>query len=105
MGGLPGRLVRQQHLEDRIAGTARPLAARQHLHVRCGSPDAGGGEGAFALDLEGLRPGMVIKEVDHQNVKNAQEFAELLQSRKDSDSVLLLVYHDDHTRFVVLKIK
>jgi serine protease Do len=54
---------------------------------------------------QGLRPGMVIKEVNHKSVKDASQFAELVEASEDGSSLLLLVQHDEHTRFVVLKVE
>jgi serine protease Do len=54
-------------------------------------------------DNQGLRPGMVIKELDHKPVKNAGEFADMVKSHKSDSSVLLLVQQNDLTRYVVLK--
>jgi serine protease Do len=51
---------------------------------------------------QGLRPGTVVTEVDHQPVKNAEHFAQLVKSHKNSGSVLMLVRQGEHTRYVVL---
>lgn len=57
-----------------------------------------------AAAKEGLRAGMVIREVNQQPVRDARQFAEMVKSHEPSDSLLLLVQQGDHTRFVVLKL-
>ncbi len=54
---------------------------------------------------QGLRPGMIVQQVDHAPVKTADEFAQAVKAGQEAGSVLLLVQQDDHTRFVVLKLK
>ncbi len=56
-------------------------------------------------DSQGLRSGMIIKQVDHAPVKTADEFAKAVKASKESGSVLLLVQQGDYTRFVVLKLE
>ena len=56
-------------------------------------------------DNQGLQSGMIIKQVDHVQVKNAKEFAEAVKAGKEAGSVLLLVQQGEHTRFVVLKLE
>ncbi len=51
----------------------------------------------------GLRPGMLVMEVDHQQVSNARQFAQLVKAHEQDGSLLLLVQQDQHTRYVVLK--
>ncbi len=52
----------------------------------------------------GLRPGMVIKEVDHKRVRTPGEFADVVKTNKGTGSLLLLVQQGDHTQYVVLKL-
>ena len=56
-------------------------------------------------DSQGLRPGMVIKQVDKEPVKNASQFTDLLKGSKDTTSHLLLVQDGEYTRYVVLKVE
>jgi serine protease Do len=55
-------------------------------------------------DVQGLEPGMIVKEVDHQAVTTAEQFTKLVKQQEKSDSLLLLVQQGDFTRFVVLKL-
>ena len=57
-----------------------------------------------AAAAQGLQPGMVIKEIDHEPIKNAQQFAETVKAHKDAGSLLMLVQQGEHTRYVVLKL-
>ena len=50
----------------------------------------------------GLKPGMLIKQVNRQPVKSANDFRRLLSEQSDATSVLLLVRQGEHPRFVVL---
>ena len=52
---------------------------------------------------QGLRPGMVIREVNHQEIRNSRQFADAVTDKNGGESLLLLVQQGDHTRFVVLK--
>ncbi|MHB8861735.1 MAG: DegQ family serine endoprotease [Pirellulaceae bacterium] len=51
----------------------------------------------------GMRPGMVIKEVNRKPITNAREFDAAAKAAKDSDTLLLLVQLGDHSRYVVLQ--
>jgi serine protease Do len=51
----------------------------------------------------GVRPGMVITEVNRKPVANAREFDEAAKAAKDSDTLLLLVQLEGHTRYLVLQ--
>ena len=57
--------------------------------------------GSQAADA-GLKPGMLIKQVNRQPVESANDFRRLLNEQSDATSVLLLVRQGEHTRFVVL---
>ncbi len=54
-------------------------------------------------DNQGLEAGMVVKQVDHQKVKTAEDFTKAVKASQKSGSVLLLVQQGEFTRFVVLK--
>jgi len=56
-----------------------------------------------AADLAGLRPGMVITQVDRKPVKSLDDFRNTVQKSKLSEGVLLLVHTDHGAEFVVLK--
>ncbi len=53
----------------------------------------------------GLRSGMVIKEVDRKPIRDAREFTEMVETHKDARSLLMLVQHDEHTRFILLRLE
>jgi serine protease Do len=48
----------------------------------------------------GLRPGDVIQEVNHQAVKDVQEFKQALSKSKKDDTVLLLVHREGNTIYL-----
>ena len=52
--------------------------------------------------LAGLRPGMLILEVNKKAISNTDEFLTVLKKANEKDSVLLLVQEENHTRYVVL---
>lgn len=58
-----------------------------------------------AAAAQGLRPGMVIVEVDHQAVQNAEQFSKIVQDHQDAGTLLMLVQQGEHTRYVVLKLE
>ncbi len=51
----------------------------------------------------GIRPGMVITEVNRKPVKTAKEFEEAVKTAKDPHSLLLLIQAGDSTRYLVLQ--
>ncbi|MHB8971620.1 MAG: DegQ family serine endoprotease [Pirellulaceae bacterium] len=51
----------------------------------------------------GMRPGMVITEVNRKPVTNAREFDEAAKAAKDSDTLLLLVHLEGHSRYLALQ--
>jgi len=51
----------------------------------------------------GLEPGMLIQQVNRDNVKTTDEFNEAVHKDKDSKSLLLLVSSPQGSRYVVLK--
>ncbi len=53
----------------------------------------------------GIRAGMLIMEVNKAQVKNTKEFNEAIEKAKEKGSALLLVRDEQHTGFVVLKLK
>ncbi|MBW1697951.1 MAG: DegQ family serine endoprotease [Deltaproteobacteria bacterium] len=54
--------------------------------------------------LAGLRPGMLILEVNRKEVKNTRQFLEALEISRRTESVLLLVQYGQYTQYVVLKL-
>ena len=53
----------------------------------------------------GLRPGMVVEEVNRTQVKNADEFKAAIEGLDEQNSVLLLVREGEYSRFVPLKLR
>ena len=53
--------------------------------------------------IAGVRPGMVITEVNRKPVSNAKEFDEAIKASKDSNTLLLLVQAGGHTQYLVLQ--
>ena len=51
----------------------------------------------------GLRPGMLIKEVNRQAVNNLKEFNEAMKDSSDKGDILLLVKDPNGTRFIAFK--
>jgi serine protease Do len=51
--------------------------------------------------LAGLKPGILILEVNRKGIKNVQEFMEAIEV---SESLLLLVQEGQYSRYVILKI-
>ena len=51
----------------------------------------------------GIRPGMVITEVNRKPVSNAKEFEEAIKASKDANTLLLLVQTGGHTQYLVLQ--
>ena len=51
----------------------------------------------------GIRPGMVITEVNRKPVNNTKEFDEAIKDSKDANSLLLLVQAAGHTQYLVLE--
>lgn len=56
-----------------------------------------------AAAAAGIRPGMVVTEVNRTPVRNAQEFDAAVQSNPDADTLLLLVQAGGHTQYLVLE--
>jgi serine protease Do len=56
-----------------------------------------------AADLAGIRPGVLIQEVDKKPVSDTKEFKSALASKKAGAPLLLLVKDGKYSRFVVLK--
>ena len=56
-------------------------------------------------DQAGLRPGMLIIEVNRIPVKNTREFFKALKKSKKTGKVLLLVYDGEYTRYVLLSLR
>jgi len=54
------RLIRHQHFEHALARALRTFGGGLHLHARRRPADAGGGEGAFALDLDHASPAIAV---------------------------------------------
>ncbi len=53
----------------------------------------------------GLRPGMLISEVNKQIVRNTNEFLEELNKSMETKRALLLVQDRQYSRYVVLDLK
>jgi serine protease Do len=51
----------------------------------------------------GVRPGMVVTEVNRKPVTNAKDFDEAIKAGKDSNTLLLLVKVGGHTQYLVLQ--
>lgn len=51
----------------------------------------------------GLRPGVLILEVNKKSISTTDEFNKRLKQSGEKDSVLLLVQEEGHTRYVVLE--
>jgi serine protease Do len=56
-----------------------------------------------AAAVSGVRPGMVITEVNRKPVNNAKEFDEAVKAGKDANNLLLLVQAGGHTQYLVLE--
>ncbi len=55
--------------------------------------------------LAGLKPGMLIEEVNHQKVRTMKDFAEALAQSKKTGRVLLLVRDKEFRRYVAIRIR
>ncbi|OAG27439.1 DegQ family serine endoprotease [Thermodesulfatator autotrophicus] len=55
--------------------------------------------------MAGLRPGMLIEEVNHRRVHNIKEFAEALAPSKKTGRVLFLVRDKEFRRYVSIRLK
>ena len=55
----------------------------------------------------GLTVGSVISQISQINVKNADEAKKIFDDakKKDTESVLIQVFQNDFSRFLILKIK
>ena len=53
----------------------------------------------------GLRPGMVVEEVNRTQVKNAEDFKTAIDGLDEQNSVLLLVREGEYSRYVPLKLR
>ena len=58
---------------------------------------------ASVAGMAGIRPGMVITEVNRKPVRNAKEFDEATKANKDTNTLLLLVQTAGHTQYLVLE--
>ncbi|MCG7854079.1 MAG: DegQ family serine endoprotease [Methanosarcinaceae archaeon] len=56
-------------------------------------------------ELAGIQPGMLIQEVDRQQIHNVNEFKQAIKESGNKKSVLLLIRDDKYSRYVVLKIE
>lgn len=54
-------------------------------------------------DLAGIKPGVLIQEVDRKPVSNTDEFKKALAAKKPNAPLLLLIKDGKYSRFVVLK--
>lgn len=70
-------------------------------------------EGLIISDVEngspaayaGIKRGEIILEINQKPVKDLKQFKEVLQNLEPASNVLLLTKRDNHTRFVVVKMK
>jgi len=56
-------------------------------------------------DQAGLKPGMLILQVNQRNIKTKLDFQEALTNSKDKKHLLLLVKYQNYSRFISIKIK
>ncbi|NPA48755.1 MAG: DegQ family serine endoprotease [Thermodesulfobacteria bacterium] len=55
--------------------------------------------------MAGLKPGMLIEEVNHQKVRNMEEFARALAQSKKAGRILFLVRDRDFRRYVAIRLR
>ncbi|MCF6287581.1 MAG: PDZ domain-containing protein, partial [Candidatus Hydrogenedentes bacterium] len=53
----------------------------------------------------GLRPGMLIQEVNRQTITNTDDFNAALEDQEEAKSILLLVTEGEYSRYIPLKMK
>ncbi len=53
----------------------------------------------------GLKPGMIIMQINHQKIKNMNDFNSAITQIDNKKHLLLLVKHQNITRFITIKIK
>jgi serine protease Do len=53
----------------------------------------------------GLKPGMVIMQINHKKIKNTSDFKEAMKSIDKKKYLLLLVKYQNITKFVTIKVK
>ena len=62
------------------------------------------GHGSEEAAREGIRPGMLIMEVDKKNVSNTDDFEKAIEKAIESGRIMLLVNDGKYRQLVVLKI-
>lgn len=62
-------------------------------------------ESGSAAEAAGIKPGMLIQEVNRRQIHNTQEFKEALKADKSAQGALLLVRDGEFSRYVALDIE
>jgi serine protease Do len=62
-------------------------------------------DGDSAAAEAGIKRGDIIQEINREQVSSIAEYKKALLQAKNKNSILLLVKRDQHTRFVVIKLK
>jgi serine protease Do len=62
-------------------------------------------DGDSAAAEAGINRGDIIQEINREQVSSIAEYKKALLQAKNKNSILLLVKRDQHTRFVVIKLK